>query len=403
MKNNAQPYVCLNCIGNEDYKTFIKEEGIKRKKCAYCKKQRTCVDLDLLADKIDEEYRANYVPSNSDDCGELPSEIISQMMELDDLEKLTNDLVDVLSEREYRDVNQGVDAFYDNGSLYVPNEENDYGNVLDHIETWDSFCCEIKHKTRFFNNKLIQSLNSLFSGLDTFDYKNKKPIRIIEPNNLEEAVFYRARYITDSHDKIYSNPSIELGPPPPFAASSGRMNPVGVSVFYGAFERKTCIAEIRIPVGEIAISDQFKLEKPITVLDLTALDEIEELQNPRYADDNQLGLLYFLRHFSLDISKSIHLHNANLEYLPTQSLSEYLAYHYQPKIDAIIYPSTQTNGKGKNIVILNHAAKLNYENNEDNYFSYVPNSLIKHTIKAIDYDIEDYDFNDILSSVFRVH
>lgn len=396
MKNNSRQYVCLDCIGNEDYKTFIKKEGVKRKTCNYCKNRRTCINLDLLADEIDDEYRNSYTLSDS---GELPSDIISQMLELDDLEQLTDDLVDILSERESRDVNQGADAFYDNTSLYRPNEGNDYGNVLEHIETWDYFCWKIKHQTRFFNNGLIQWLNSLFSELDNFDYENKEPIRTIEPSDLE-ATFYRARYATDSHENICSNPCIELGPPPPSVASFGRMNPVGVSVFYGAFEPKTCIAEIRVPVGEIAISGQFKLEKQITVLDLTVLNEIKEPRNRHYADDNQWGLLSFLRYFSLEISKPVQTHNANLEYLPTQALSEYLAYHYQTRIDAIIYPSTQTNGKGKNIVILNHAAKLNYENKEDNYFSYVPDSLKQYKIKAIDYDIEDDGFDDVFSSTF---
>ena len=130
MKNNSQQYVCLDCIGNEDYKTFIKKEGVKRKKCDYCEKRRTCVNLDLLADKIDEEYRDSYAPSNS---GEPPSEIISQMLELDDLPKLGDDLVAILSERESRDVSQGADAFYDKGSLYGPNNEQCYGNVLERV------------------------------------------------------------------------------------------------------------------------------------------------------------------------------------------------------------------------------------------------------------------------------
>lgn len=399
MKNNSQPYVCSNCIGSEEYKTFIKEEGIGRKTCAYCKKQRTCVYLDLLADKIDEEYRANYVPNHSDDdYGEPPYEIISQILELDGLEKLANDLVCILSESESRDVSQGADSLYDRSSLYKRTEKYDCGNILEHIETWEYFCWKIKHETRFFNNKLIQSLNSLFSELDTFSYDNNKPIRTIKPN-AKDAIFYRARYAADSSEKIRSNPGIELGPPPPSVASSGRMNPVGVSVFYGAFEQKTCIAEIRVPVGETAISGQFKLEKPITVLDLTVFDTIEKPRNAQFTDSNQLGLFHFLRDFSLEISKPVHLDNANLEYLPTQALSEYLAYHYQPKIDAIIYPSTQTNGEGKNIVILNHAAKLNYENSKDNYFSYVPDSLKKHKIKAIKYDVEDDDFlSSFLSS-----
>ena len=393
MKNNTQKYVCLDCIGNEDYKTFI-EESVEEIECDYCKIEGICITLDLLADKIDEEYRANYKPSDS---GELPSEIISQMLELDDLPELSDDLVAILSGGESRDISQGADALYDKGSLYGPNVEQCYGNVLEHIETWDDFCWQIKHQTRFFNNELIQSLNKLFLELDNFEYISKS-IRIIEPNHLEEAIFYRARYATDSHENIYSNPSIELGPPP--VSGSGRMNPVGVSVFYGAFERETCIAEIRVPVGETAISGQFKLEKQITALDLTVLNEIEEPQNPQFAEENQLGICYFLRHFSSEISKPVQSHNANLEYLPTQALSEYLAYHFQPQIDAIIYPSTQTNGKGKNIVILNHATKLNYENNEKNYLSYVPGSLKKHTIKAIDYDIEDDSFDDILSRLW---
>ncbi len=396
MKNSTQKYVCRGCIGNKDYKIFIREQREVLTTCSYCKYRRICISLDSLADKIDDEYRSNY---ELKDFGDSPSDIISEMLELDGLQELSDDLVAILAERESRDISQGADAFYDNGSLYGQNGENNYGNALDHIESWDYFCSKIMHKTRFFNNELIEGLNSLFSELDNFEYEYKKPIRVIEPSDLE-ATFYRARYATGSLENIYSNPRIELGPPPASFASSGRMNPVGVSVFYGAFEPKTCIAEIRVPVGEIALSGQFKLEKQITVLDLTVLNEIQEPRNPHYADDNQWGLLYFLRHFSSEISKPVQSHNAHLEYLPTQALSEYLAYHFQPRIDAIIYPSTQTNGKGRNIVILNHAAKLNYENNEENYFSYVPDSLKKHTIKAIDYDIEDDDFDDFLLSRF---
>jgi len=149
MKNNSQKYVCLDCIDNEDYKAFIKEEGDEGIECDYCKVEGICITLDLLADKIDEEYRDSYAPSNS---GEPPSEIISQMLELDDLPKLTDDIVDILAERESRDVSQGADAFFDNGSLYGQNEENNYGNALEHIESWDYFCSKIMHNTRFFNN-----------------------------------------------------------------------------------------------------------------------------------------------------------------------------------------------------------------------------------------------------------
>ena len=393
MKNNLQQYVCLDCIGNEDYKTFIKEEGDEGIECDYCKIEGICITLDLLADQIDEEYRANYEPSDS---GDLPSDIISVMLELDDLPELREDLVAILSDSESRDVSQGADALYDNDSLYGRKEKISYGNVAEHHDTWGYFCRQIKYKTRFFNNELIKWLDSLFSEINNFKYENNKsPIRIIDPSD-SEATFYRARCATDSQERICTNPSLELGPPPEDIAYTGRMNPVGVSVFYGAFERKTCIAEIRLPVGETAISGQFKLEKKITVLDLTVLNRINEPLDSANADDNQWGLLHFLKHFSAEISEPVQSQNANLEYLPTQAFSEYLANYYQTKkIDAIIYPSAQTNYEGKNIVILNHAAKVkensDYENDEGMYLSFVSNSLMGHKIKAIDYDIEDYD------------
>ena len=50
------------------------------------------------------------------------------------------------------------------------------------------------------------------------------------------------------------------------------MNPTGVSVFYGAFNAKTCLAEIRLPVGATAVTASFRVVRPINVLDLTVLE-----------------------------------------------------------------------------------------------------------------------------------
>ncbi len=228
------------------------------------------------------------------------------------------------------------------------------------------------------------------------------------------------------------------------------MNPTGIAVFYAAFERETCIAEIRLPVGEIAISGQFKLEKPITIFDLTIFDKLNPKKTmsdgyttaaiftnefPGFSEDH----LAFLKTFSEEISKPIPPHKEALDYMPTQALVEYLAYHYKPNIDAVVYASTQTNGKGKNIVFLNHAAKVindqnpetgkykarwgygiyhisshrqasqfaiapmqwdeyanitfeeNFEYDENQYLSFVEGSLKLHKIMAINYDVECLD------------
>ena len=45
-----------------------------------------------------------------------------------------------------------------------------------------------------------------------------------------------------------------------------------------------------------------------------------------------------------------------LEYIPTQIVAEYLAQKANPRIDGILYPSSQTDGN--NVVLFNHACRV---------------------------------------------
>ena len=236
-------FVCYACIGNENYKLFIKNNGKPKIKCNYCKKTITCIELELLANEVDEQYRENYEPKELG-YGDTPSFFISEMLDLDN-EAISDDLVEILSAREERDVSKGADALYDSDSFYGARDNDYFGNFADRKDEWDYFCDKIKHRIRFFNNDLINYLNRTFKDLNNFKYANKSPIRCIEPND-PESTFYRARIARDGGDEkiIQSNPSIELVPPPPHKAKAGRMNPAGISVFYGAFKPETCIAEM---------------------------------------------------------------------------------------------------------------------------------------------------------------
>jgi hypothetical protein len=381
--------ICVDCVGNDYYKKYIKDNG-KRRKCGYCpNKNKKCIDLELLANEVDESYRADYEPT--EEYGDCPSYVISEMLGLDN-EVIADNLVNILSERENRDVNQGADAFYDADRLYVA--QPNLGNFGYHRETWEWFCSTIKHQTRFFNQKFLNDLNGLFKELDRFKCGNISPVREISPDDAD-ALFYRARRAANSKEEaeILNNPNGELAAPPPNKSNSGRMNPKGISVFYGAYEIKTCIAELRLLVGEKAICGQFKFKKLITILDLTLLKEIDE---PRYYAgddiDNLAGLFYFLRDFASEISKPVHPNDADLEYLPTQAFSEYLNNHYKRRIDAIIYSSSQTKyNEGKNIVILGRAAEI--RGDEDDYLSFVSDSIKTYRVTGIDYHIDDANFS----------
>ncbi len=209
----------------------------------YCKKTITCIELELLANEVDEQYRENYEPKELG-YGDTPSFFISEMLDLDN-EAISDDLVEILSAREERDVSKGADALYDSGSLYGEKVNDYFGDLAERQYDWLHFCDKIKHKIRFFNIDFVTFFNRTFKDLNNFKYANKSPIRCIEPND-PESTFYRARIARDEGDEkiIQSNPSIELVPPPPHKAKAGRMNPAGISVFYGAFKPETCIAEM---------------------------------------------------------------------------------------------------------------------------------------------------------------
>lgn len=378
--------VCVNCINNKDYKNYIKSTG-KKRKCSYCSNTKKCIDIESLANEVDDDYRDKFKLTNDFLDGDTPSHLISEMLGLDN-KSIADHLVSILSEREERNVNQGADAMYDADSLYT--SQPNYGNFGEYMEIWEWFCSDIKHRTRFFNNEFIDKFNDLFNDLDRFKYNDISCIREININDTD-ATFYRARRIKNENEKqaILNHPENKLSAPPPKLAQTGRMNPRGVPVFYGAYDIKTCIAEIRASVTENIISGQFKLNKSITVLDLTILKDIEEPPCYQGDDIDKLqGAFYFLRQFSSEITKPIHSDDSELEYLPSQAFSEYLSNYYKIKIDAIIYPSTQTNNKGRNIALLSHVSQI-----RNGYLSLVDDSVEIHEVKGIDYDIFSCDSN----------
>jgi hypothetical protein len=200
----------------------------------------------------------------------------------------------------------------------------------------------------------------MLSGIIEFrSSKGNTAIRAINPNDVD-SVFFRARQANDDNLrlKIFMNPSKELGSPPPNLASPGRMNPAGVSVFYGSFEINTCISEIRLPVGGVAATGCFKLIKTVNVLDLTIFDEgpqhISYFDLDRY---EKISQMLWLETFHKEISKPVLPQDEAFNYIPTQIVSEFLAREFSPQLDGIIYSSALTN-KGRNIVLFNHASAI---------------------------------------------
>ena len=161
---------------------------------------------------------------------------------------------------------------------------------------------------------------------------------------------------TEELKSILELPSREIGPPPSKLAKAGRMNPQGISVFYGAMDKHTCMSEVRAPVGSSVVVGKFELLTTIRLLDLDALAGVYaggSIFDPDYIE--RKGRAAFFRHLVSEISRPVMPQDEGLEYLSTQAVAEYLAQKTNPRIDGIIFRSSQTGGEGRNLVLFNHA------------------------------------------------
>jgi hypothetical protein len=145
---------------------------------------------------------------------------------------------------------------------------------------------------------------------------------------------------------LLKEPAARIGPPPPSEARAGRMNPAGISVFYGAFKEHVAVAEVRPSIGAHVVVGAFLAVRDLRVLDLTFLARAyhqESMFSPRF--QQVMDRIAFLEEFHRRVSRPIQPHEELLEYLPTQAIAEYVS--NVMKLDGLIYQSVQVSETGK--------------------------------------------------------
>lgn len=132
---------------------------------------------------------------------------------------------------------------------------------------------------------------------------------------------YRARIAKDA--KGYK-PS-EMGAPPDDVASAGRANSKGISCLYLANERKTTIKEIRAGVFDFVTIGTFRVKQDLKIIDLSMITH----NSPFYADKDKVKFLLnekHLRNIEKDLAKPVSKRDSDLDYLPTQYISDFAKY-----------------------------------------------------------------------------
>jgi hypothetical protein len=309
-----------------------------------------CTSFVDLAGRFDAVFQARFTPFH-----ERSPDEATWMARLAKIEPdLADQIAEWLCERDQEECEEG-NGFYASGLGYVL----DSPPYDIHEDEWVRFATLVRGEARYFNRTAQAWLDSLFTGI--LDRRTSDGGSVIVDLAADAGHhLFRARAAFDERElqNLLTRPVIELGSRAPGQGRAGRLNPAGVSVFYGATDIETCISEIRPPVGALTVVGRFKVISRLRLLDFdllaAAVGEISHF-NPDYTAARHR--LEFLRDFGKRIARPVLPRDEEAGYLPTQVVADYLAQDF-PTLDGIIYSSTQTAGTGRNVMLFARASRV---------------------------------------------
>ena len=358
MITDDEKHVCHGCIGEEYLASRVLEEGTQVLK-SYCGEERKGLRLDELADRIHEALQQHFyaTPDHPSEPYEnfLASEdkwqqrgvpveyVIGGMTGLPD--EIAADVRAVLSElHSYRTRKQMEEYLYSPEVLY----EAKGANEGDFRFSWIEFVGEIRSRARFFSATAKDDLDRIFGDLAALrTYSDKSVVWELGPSTTHTSI-WRARQAesTSKLERTMKSSPREIGPPPSKSATGGRINAQGISVFYGALDPDTCVAEV-------------ELLRPLRLLDFDTLAELHDggsYFGAEFAD--RRGRTEFLKWLVGEIGGPVMPQDESFEHIATQAIAEFRGKMGNPRLDGFIFRSAQTRGVGRNVVLFQHACGI---------------------------------------------
>ncbi|MCU7873586.1 MAG: RES domain-containing protein [Candidatus Thiodiazotropha sp. (ex Lucinoma borealis)] len=372
--------VCAACIGEEYLHEQIMQSG-EVVCCNFCGSElHPAIELDELAEWIHSVLEEHFYMTSPDPEGidllaakegywEQPGEPVTNaiMNLIDSSEELAEAIQECLSDKYDP---WGKDAMIDPCPYATDSQYEERAiDTYEFQESWASFRREIMSRSRFFNQVAKSALEHLFQGVEQFVTHDGEPV--VRVLGSSDSIF-RARLAksNDALEEILKTSPESLGAPPERYASAGRMNAEGISVFYGATDTDTCIAEIRVPVGGHVVIGRFTPLRDLHILDLTRLKEVF-LRGSLFDSEHteSLSRVHFLKRLEAELSHPVIPGSEARDYLPTQVVAEYLGTHPDMELDGVMFASSQIVGEegeetgmeehqGKNLVLFSHASGL---------------------------------------------
>lgn len=327
-------FCCGNCFSDRFLKGFINTATTNLNDCSFCdSKSQKVIDPRELSDLF--QPVVDLYTETTEEGGRSLVELLKGDWCLFD--KIEEDKAIDLLNSIYTDANFQSKKF---SPKAIPDSTR--------IKRWNDFREELKHINRFFPKQIQQDIDQLTSLIKY----------LALPSNESPNVMYRARRNTKK--TLYSIEEMEK--PPCKLVEGGRANPIGIPYFYTASTAKTAIAEIRPHKSDTVSVAKVNVLKGLNLADLR---EPRKTISPFELTESELSHLYpdieYLCRLGEELEKPILPYDANLEYLPTQYLCEFIKHieindfenieKYQ--FDGVMYNSSV--GDGINYAIFNDA------------------------------------------------
>lgn len=349
-------FVCSECVAERYLQGCWDFDEIEE--CSYCQEERGAVELEELVEACRESVRSSFElveqpPSvyihNRNPIGEHWTDVLHRMLGCSD------ELVGDIGEALWADSDDDDPYFKEGVSANA-----------DMTYEWKEMERSLRDEARFVNPTVTRVLEQVFGAVDQLHLRDSKSAIFAIGPGQPLHTFIRARVFSSdvSVEEALLHPERSLGPPPPGLGAAGRMNAKGVSVFYGATNDRTAIAEVRPPVGSYVVTAAFQVTRPLRLLNLAALNEIRPDHSLSYFDPRrveQAKRCAFLASLQKQLLKPVMPELVDQGYLITQAIADFLSMHPTLNLDGIYFPSIQLGKRddeapGHNVILFNKAS-----------------------------------------------
>lgn len=365
--------LCEACVADPGLKSIIEAEGSDGV-CDYCGQDGKTLAIEDVAGRVEEIFERHFVRTSTapdafqaamladkdgdyewERSGEPVVQIIAEVLRSE--EEPAEDIRSVLADRHgsWDDMDESE---FDDDSHYREQRIDD----SEWQTAWARFETELKTESRLLTKGGLARLEAVFGGVEDLRTWRNGALVVAAGPGTDYPSLVRAR-VFQSDDKLEEallRPDLHLAAPPSRLATPGRMNFQHIAAFYGATDADTALVEVRPPVGSNVAEVQFNILKPLRLLDLTAVTSAAahgSYFDPGYAEFSRR--MKFLRRLAERMTLPVMPDDVVSEYLPTQTIANYLEHILEPPLDGIVYPSTQVeNATGLNVVLFRKAARV---------------------------------------------